>query len=158
MNTPRLNRATWLGPVIAALVLAGCSREADDVRTASTGQPTAVVQGTPSVADTTAKATQEASEATRRAAEQAREAAKNAADQASNKVQDALITTSVNAELAKDPALSAAHIDVETDNGRVALRGTAPDEGARARATQLASGVEGVVSVDNQITVDAKRG
>jgi len=100
----------------------------------------------------------EASEATRRAAEQAREAAKNAADQASNKVQDALITTSVNAELAKDPALSAAHIDVETDNGRVALRGTAPDEGARARATQLASGVEGVVSVDNQITVDAKRG
>jgi osmotically-inducible protein OsmY len=71
-------------------------------------------------------------------------------------VQDAVITTSVNAELAKDRSLSATKIDVDTDAGRVALRGSAPSQAARDRATLLASSVKGVVSVDNQLTVDAK--
>lgn len=68
-------------------------------------------------------------------------------------VSDAAITASVNAELAKDPALSALKIDVDTSNGRVALKGTAPDQAARDRATQLAQGVDGVTAVDNQLTV-----
>ena len=82
-----------------------------------------------------------------------KDASKNAADQASNKVSDALITTAVNAELAKDPKLSALRINVDTDNGRVALKGSAPDPDAKQRATQLASNVKGVVSVDNQLVI-----
>lgn len=76
-----------------------------------------------------------------------------AMDKAGAAVSDAKITASVNAELAKDPTLSAMKIDVDTSNGRVALKGTAPDAMARERATTLASSVSGVVSVDNQLEI-----
>jgi len=85
--------------------------------------------------------------------DEAKEATKNAAEQVSNKVSDATITAEVNTALAKDPALSALKIDVDTAGGRVVLRGTAPDAAARERATQLAQNVKGVVSVENQLTV-----
>jgi len=67
-----------------------------------------------------------------------------------------VITTTVKAELAKDSNLSALKINVDTDNGRVALHGTAPTAAARDHATTLAQGVKGVVSVDNAQTVDGK--
>jgi len=89
-------------------------------------------------------------------ATEVKDATRSAADQASNKVADAMITTSVNAELAKDPKLSSLRINVDTEGGRVALRGTAPDLASKERATQLASNVKGVVSVDNQLSVEAK--
>lgn len=68
-------------------------------------------------------------------------------------VDDARITALVNAELARDPELSALKIDVDTDQGRVVLNGQAPNPGARERAERLASGIEGVHSVDNRLTV-----
>ena len=64
-------------------------------------------------------------------------------------------TTSINAELTKDASLSALKIDVDTSQGRVALRGTAPDAASRDRATVLAQRVDGVVSVENQLQVKA---
>lgn len=76
-----------------------------------------------------------------------------AMDKAGAAMSDAAITASVNAELAKDSTLSALKIDVDTSNGRVALKGSAPDAAARERATTLASSVKGVVSVDNQLEV-----
>ena len=79
---------------------------------------------------------------------------KAAADKVGDKVADAVITTSVKAELAKDTMLSMLKINVDTDNGRVALRGTAPSNEARERATTLAGAVKGVVAVDNQLTVE----
>ncbi len=68
-------------------------------------------------------------------------------------VDDARITALVNAELARDPELSALKIDVDTDQGRVVLNGQAPNPDARERAERLASGIEGVHSVDNRLTV-----
>jgi len=68
---------------------------------------------------------------------------------------DATITAAVAAELALDKNLSALKIDIETTDGRVALRGTAPSADARDRATLLAEAVKGVRSVDNQLTVVA---
>jgi osmotically-inducible protein OsmY len=66
---------------------------------------------------------------------------------------DMAITTKVNAALAADDSLSALKIDVDTEAGNVALTGTAPDEASRARATTLAAAVEGVVTVENRLTV-----
>lgn len=83
----------------------------------------------------------------------AKQGAANMADKAGAAMSDATITTKVNAELAKDTKLSALDIDVDTSNGRVELKGKAPDQAASERATQLASAVEGVVSVDNKLTV-----
>ncbi len=80
-----------------------------------------------------------------------RQRAANVAETVTDKVHDAAITASVNAELAKDPALSALKINVDTVNGRVSLRGEAPDQMARERATRLASGVNGVIDVENRL-------
>jgi hyperosmotically inducible protein len=148
--------AAVLFPALA-LALAGSGRrdDKDGLRAAANA---AAAPALPSAGDAAARAAHEAAEAARLAADAAREAAKNAADQATNKVADALITTSVHAELAKDPKLSSLRIDVDTDNGRVALRGSAPDEAAKERATQLASAVKGVVSVENQLTVEGTQG
>ena len=82
-----------------------------------------------------------------------KEKTENAAKSIENKIDDATITASVNAELAKDPKLSALKINVDTANGRVSLRGTAPDKDSRERATVLAASVKGVSGVDNQLQV-----
>jgi hyperosmotically inducible periplasmic protein len=69
---------------------------------------------------------------------------------------DATITTKINAALAADDKLKAIKINVDTSNGRVVLTGSAPDSGSRDRATVLAKAVEGVVDVDNRLSVDSK--
>lgn len=119
---------------LAALALTACNRPVDEPPTA--GQR---------VDETIAKVEQKA--------EEMKSDAQIAANQMGDKVGDAAITVSVNAEFAKDPALSALKINVDTVQGRVVLRGTAPDAKARTRATELASAVKGVVSVDNQLEV-----
>jgi len=75
------------------------------------------------------------------------------ADKVGSKARDVAITTGVNAELARDPTLSAMKINVDTESGRVALRGTAPDAAAKERAATLAQKVDGVVRVDNQLDI-----
>ena len=84
--------------------------------------------------------------------------AKQAGNEVANKVSDAVITSSVKAELVKDPKLSALKINVDTDAGRVLLQGTAPSSAARDQAMKLAQAVKGVVSVDNQLKVEPGKG
>lgn len=67
---------------------------------------------------------------------------------------DMAITAKVQAALAADGALSVMNIEVDTEAGRVELSGTAPDEGARERATSLVTAIDGVVAVDNRLTVE----
>lgn len=82
-----------------------------------------------------------------------KQAGSEAADAMKAGAMDATITTKINAALAADDKLSAMKIDVDTAAGRVTLNGTAPDAVSRDRATTLASAVEGVMSVDNRLTV-----
>ena len=77
----------------------------------------------------------------------------DAVNTVADKTRDAAITTAVNAELLRDSKLSALKINVDTTDGRVVLRGTAPDTASRERATVLAKVVSGVVSVENALTV-----
>ena len=74
----------------------------------------------------------------------------------SSTLDDAAITTSINAGLAKDPDLSALKIDVDTKLGKVSLHGSAPTTQARDRAVTIAQSVKGVISVDNQLTIKEK--
>lgn len=67
---------------------------------------------------------------------------------------DMAITAKVNAALAADDQLSALKINVDTEGGRVALKGTAPDADSRDRATTLAAAVDGVIAVDNRLVVE----
>ncbi|WP_218509671.1 BON domain-containing protein [Variovorax sp. dw_308] len=81
------------------------------------------------------------------------DAMKNVGTVASAKVDDAAITASVSAGLARDTELSARQINVETRAGAVKLVGPAPSAQAKARASDIARSVSGVASVDNQLEV-----
>ena len=134
----------------AALTLTACERRDDT----TVGQQ---ADSTVASADAAAeRAKQDAANATAQvgaAADSAGQKIEAAADKAGDKVADAAITASVNAALARDPSLSAVRIDVDTVNGTVSLKGAAPDQAARTRATELASAVKGVTNVDNQLAV-----
>ena len=82
--------------------------------------------------------------------------ASNAADAVGSKAKDMAITAEVKTRLAGDTQLSALAINVDTNDGRVVLRGTAPDTAARTQATELARSVDGVLGVDNVLTVQVR--
>ena len=69
---------------------------------------------------------------------------------------DATITTKINLALVADDQLKALQINVDTKDGKVVLTGVAPDAGSRDRATAMAKAVDGVVDVDNRLTVQPK--
>jgi osmotically-inducible protein OsmY len=70
-------------------------------------------------------------------------------------VDDATITTRVKARMAKDPAVSAMRISVDTLNGVVQLSGFATSEAERAEAGRLVREVPDVKDVRNNIVVRA---
>jgi hyperosmotically inducible periplasmic protein len=74
-------------------------------------------------------------------------------EKAKDYVDDAAITTKVKADFAKDHDVSAMKIHVDTDHGVVKLTGKAKSTEEAAKAETLASGVKGVLSVNNAITV-----
>jgi osmotically-inducible protein OsmY len=66
-------------------------------------------------------------------------------------VDDAVITTRIKAALAADDQLKAREIQVETREGVVQLSGFVDQRDHIAKATDLADGIEGVRSVQNDI-------
>jgi len=81
------------------------------------------------------------------------QASRDVVDGVSTTIDDAGISAKVKAALAVDPALSAASIEVETNNGVVRLKGPAPSLAARDRASVLAAAPQGVRGVDNRLTL-----
>jgi osmotically-inducible protein OsmY len=130
---------TSMGAALACMAMVGCSRQdqADARRNVDQAEQ---------------KTGQMVNDASKQM-DKAKNSMSEGAAEAKDKVSDAAITTSVKAEIAKDPNLSALKINVDTDNGHVALRGSAPTPEARDHATALASGVKGVVGVDNELHV-----
>jgi hyperosmotically inducible protein len=143
MIKQRILTMTALGALVASMALVGCSkRDQNDAKNVANDTVAQVEQKARNIGNDASNGM-----------DKARDSAANATAKMGNKVDDAVITTTVKSELAKDSNLSALKINVDTDNGRVALRGTAPSNEARAHATTLAQAVQGVVSVDNQLTV-----
>ncbi len=67
---------------------------------------------------------------------------------------DAALTTKVKAKLATVDGLHDLEIKVDTDNGVVKLMGEVKSEAEISLAEASVSNLEGVVRVDNQLTVD----
>lgn len=135
---------TTVAALAAVFALSACDRNADE-RTAGERLDGAVASAEQRADETKSDIRRESAEAKSDIA--------TAANQAGDKMKDASITTKVNAELARDNDLSALKINVDTAGGNVVLRGSAPNAEARDRATLIAQRVEGVLSVDNQLTV-----
>jgi len=112
--------------------------------------------------DATARRGDTAESKTGNAGAKAGAAADSAADKtramgasAAGKVDDGAITAKVKAAIAADKDLSAIKIDVDTQNGVVTLSGPAPTATAKERASEIARKVNGVNSVNNQLTIKA---
>jgi hyperosmotically inducible periplasmic protein len=152
--------------IAVAILLAACS-DAGDPRTVGQKLDSAIASTEKSVVEAKQVAKEAASDAkvaikdatenakavTAQASSEASSALKAATEDLGTKADDALITTSVTAGLAKDPDLSAIKIEVETKGGNVSLYGAAANAGARDRATLIAQSVKGVKSVDNKLSI-----
>lgn len=130
---------------LSTLALIACNKNDADDRTAGQKVDAAIEK-----VDDKAEAAKADIE---RAAEDAKKSATDTAKAATAAVSDAAITASIKTGLATDNELKAMDIDVDTRDGHTALHGTAPNVASRDRATRLASGVNGVVSVDNQLSI-----
>ena len=143
-RTPRL--VLLVAAVAATVSLSACNRP---------GQETVGQKVDGSIAEIKS-ATKEIGADASAAAQDAKAATAKAADAMSGTAKDILITAKINAALAADDKLSALRIDVDTKDGRVTISGTAPDAASRDRAKTLAAAVEGVVAVDNRLSVGKK--
>jgi len=149
-----ISRKAVLALSSAALLLTLGACDRNDERTVNQKMDSAVSK--------TERAGADAKRGADQATANAGAAARNAADDTkamgaagADRVDDAAITAKVNAGLAGDKDLSAIKIDVDTQNGVVTLSGPAPSATAKARASEIARGVKGVNSVNNQLTVKA---
>ena len=69
-------------------------------------------------------------------------------------VDDAVITTEINANIVKDSDLHFFKINVDTKDGNVTLTGKVPNKKAEDRLISLAKKVEGVKSVKSNLTIE----
>jgi hyperosmotically inducible periplasmic protein len=143
-----LRAVVGLSLVLAAGLFSACDRK-DDERTAGQKLDDAVKKA--EIKSDELKADAQA------AGKGITAAAASAADGIALKERDVAITTQVNVQLARDERLSALRINVDTTAGRVLLKGTAPDAASRDRATTLAQAVEGVLGVDNELTINPSK-
>lgn len=141
---PFSHGAAALCVLLMAGTLGACSRRDDD---RSAGQKVDAAIG--KVDDKVGAAKAEAD----KALAQAKQATTEAVHAAANAVEDTTITSTVKYKLSTDIGLKSAELAVETHAGRVSLRGTAPDAASRDRAAQVAAAVQGVLAVDNRVTV-----
>ncbi len=68
-------------------------------------------------------------------------------------VDDTTITTGVKAKLANNQVSSLSRVEVETVNGVVHLTGIVKSSEDKAQAARVASSVDGVKRVDNDLTI-----
>ncbi|MBW8371753.1 MAG: BON domain-containing protein [Thiobacillus sp.] len=117
-----------------ALLATGCDRTPDEPTTAGEKMDNAVTDS-------------------RNAASDMGDTLERKADQAGQAIDDAAITTSVKGKYLVDDTLKGLEISVDTVQGVVKLTGSVQSDSAKELATQIAQTVDGVVSVDNQLTV-----
>ena len=67
--------------------------------------------------------------------------------------EDTLITTKVKTKLTADRVKNLVSVNVDTKDGVVHLKGTVPNQQAKAEAERLAKDTDGVVSVTNDIKI-----
>jgi hyperosmotically inducible protein len=143
LSTPT-KRISLLSALAIAAALTACSKQEDDM---TAGQR---LDG--AVADAK-RAADETRQEAKQAVAGAEATAARAAEQAAQATTDMGITAKVNAALVADDKLKATKINVDTREGMVTLTGKAPDSQSRERATTLASAVNGVKHVNNQLVV-----
>ena len=126
------------------LLIAGCDRQDD--RAAGTTDDAAI-------ASRDRPMDEARDDANDRSLGERTEAAAGGAGQA---IDDAKITTTIKGKFIGDDVLEGSDISVDTEQGVVTLSGTVKSDAAKQHANEVATGVEGVSSVNNQLTVSSR--
>lgn len=95
---------------------------------------------------------QEVRKDTSQAASSASAGAEKAAENTGKAIDDAAITAKVKSSMLADDQVKGLSINVDTSGGAVTLTGSAQTAAEKQRAEQLARGIEGVRTVQNNIT------
>jgi|SRR5690554_887559 len=103
--------------------------------------------------ETAQSSLEQATEATKQAAGDAADFARESAERTGDYLSDSAITARVKTALFDAEQISASSINVETINGHVVLSGVVTTSEEADLAVQLAEGIEGVQSVENDIEV-----
>ena len=110
----------------------------------------------PQPAETAGKKIDQAMDKMGKKVEQTAERAKEQTAKAEQAIDDTTITAKVKAGILTEPGLKVLKIDVDTKDGLVTLTGSADSAQDVQRATQIATNVQGVKSVDNRLAVSSK--
>lgn len=140
-----------------ALALSACNKQ-DEGKTVGQQLDSAIAKTEEAAARAKARAASEiasTSAAVKSTAQGAEASGKDVAARAGERIDDLTITTTLTAGFAKDPDLSVLKINVDTRDGAVTLKGTAPTQAASDKAAAMAKAVKGVNSVDNKLVVKA---
>jgi hyperosmotically inducible protein len=133
----------------AAALLAACEKKTTVNDTtpgsSSTTTSTTTMAPTPAASD--------AMTATANTMDKAASATESAMSKAGEAIGDAAITGKVKSALIADSDVKAMKIDVDTKDHVVSLNGTADSQAHADKAVTIAKGVDGVKSVDNNLTV-----
>ena len=151
MNTTR--KGLVAASSLAVLLALGACGQRDTTVGEATDTTTRTEQAAAETRAEVNQATADAGAATREAANDVNTAVMGAGSAAGGLIDDAGITTKINAGLAADKDLSAIRIDVDTKDGVVTLTGPVPSSTAKAPASEIAKAVKDVKSVNNQLTV-----
>lgn len=155
MNHLSPRHAAVLGVLLAAVALGACNRR-DESGTAGQKVDAAITKADEKIEaakDSMARDADQAKAAANQAMTDAKQSTGDAARAAGEMLTDTAITGRIKASLMAENGLKLRDVSVETQSGRTVLRGTAPNAAARDQATQIAGAVQGVVAVDNQLTV-----
>jgi osmotically-inducible protein OsmY len=144
------NALALAGSLLVLSALGACGNPVDDEAAARHTEQAAAKAIAKSQA-MTEKSIAYASGLMSNAAQQAQELGADAVIAAGKVVDDAVITTTVGAGIAKDPELSKIKIDVTTNEGVVTLSGAVPTADVKNKVAELARATAGVKSVDNQL-------
>jgi len=160
----------------AVVVGSACTQQAaDDTTTAASGALDKTKQSSDAALDATKEGTARAIDEVKEASKKTAEVTRNIAGQTVDKtkeiavavggktkevvsstgevITDSWITTKVSAKFVDETILKDSHIDVDTNNHVVTLKGTVRSDPAKARAAAIARGTEGVTRVVNQLVV-----
>jgi len=145
-------KLTLMTVAISGFALTACSSEPEPAEKTVGQKIDATIADTKAgVDEMKSKAETMASDAKAATAE-AGSAVAGAMNEAGQAISDTAITAQVKAKLVAADQLNGTAIEVSTTDGRVTLAGAVANDAARALAAELTLAVEGVKSVDNQLS------
>ena len=138
---------------LALALLSACGKP-DDSKTMGQKVDAVIAKSEQAAAETKVKtesAIANANSVLKEAAQKVEISSKSIAQKAEAKFNDVTITANIKAEIARDTELSTLKLNVDTVNGAVVIKGSAPSRPAKDRVGKIAKAIQGVTAVDNQV-------